>query len=282
MSHTIFTATGCARCKIAKTYMDQQGISYEELDIKGEGKEPFGQFYRANRSSIFRGKEGIEFPVLTDGSAIRQGVGVVIAYLQAGNELEGFVGRSELSKGWVDGLHISGGNPLLGDKFVSVLTFIKKSGLRLQLDTNGKNASLLERLLHEELGDRVIMDVKGPLTLYGRILGEDPESAEIQKTIGLVSKFPEYEFQTTVAPVIRKEGESPEISYLIPDEIGETARLIEEATRSKKQPYLLRVFDPETCKDERLKGVEGLSANTMFKYRSAARKHQVLTEIEKI
>lgn len=282
MSHTIFTATGCARCKIAKKYMDQQGILYEELDIKGEGKEPFGQFYRANRGAIFRGKEGIEFPVFTDDRAIRQGVGVVIAYLEAGTDLDGFIGRSELSKGWVDGLHISGGNPLLGDKFISVLAFLKKSGLRLQLDTDGRNAALVEQLLHEELGDRVIMDVKGPTAIYDRILGEDVESAEIQKTIALVTQFPEYEFRTTVAPVIRKEGESPEISYLTPKEIGETARLIEEATGSKKQPYLLRVFDPETSEDERVKGIEGLPANAMFKYRSAAQKHQVLTTIEKV
>lgn len=282
MSHTIFTATGCARCKIAKKYMDQQGIGYEELDIKGEGKEPFGQFYRANRSAIFRGKDGIEFPVFTDGSAIRQGVGVVIAYLQAGRDLDGFIGRSELSKGWIDGLHISGGPPLLGDKFVSVLAFLKKSGLRLQLGTDGRNASLLEQLLHDELGDRLIMDVKGPIALYGRILGEDVESTEIQKTIALVTRFPEYEFRTTVAPVIRKEGESPEISYLTLDEIGETARLIGEITESKKQPYLLRMFDPKTSRDERLKTVEKLPSNALFRYRSAAQKHQVLTTIEKV
>lgn len=173
MSNAIFTATGCARCKIAKKYMDQQGIGYEELDIKREGKEPFGQFYRANRSSIFRGKGGVEFPVFTDGSAIRQGVGVVIAYLQAGNKLEGFIGRSELSKGWIDGLHISGGNPSLVHDLVTVLDFLKKNGLKLQLDTNGKNPLVLEQLLEQGLGDRLIMDMKGPLTLYPNILGND-------------------------------------------------------------------------------------------------------------
>ena len=88
MSNTIFTATGCSRCKIAKKFMDEHGIPFEELDIKAEGKDPFGQFYRNNRSSVYRGKEGIEFPVFTDGTIIRQGVGVVIAFLHAGTRLD--------------------------------------------------------------------------------------------------------------------------------------------------------------------------------------------------
>jgi len=78
MGNTIFTATGCSRCKIAKKFMDEHAIPFQELDIKAEGKDPFGQFYRNNRSSVYRGKEGIEFPVFTDGTIIRQGVGVCL------------------------------------------------------------------------------------------------------------------------------------------------------------------------------------------------------------
>jgi pyruvate formate lyase activating enzyme len=281
MTNTIFTATGCTRCKIAKKFMAEQGIDYEELDIKAEGKDAFGQFYRQNRSAIFRGKEGVEFPVFTDGTAIRQGVGVVVAYLQADTKLDGFIRRSELSKGWIDGLHVSGGDPSRVDEFVNVLNCLKKNGLKLQLYTNGKNASVLGKLLENGLGDRVIMDVKGPVTLYDKILGEEIDPSEIKKTMTLVTRFPEYEFQTTIVPVVRQKGESPEINYLTPEEIGETAKHIEDATASKKQPYLLRIFDPEISADERLKSVEKLPPNALFKYRSAARKHQVLTEIEK-
>jgi pyruvate formate lyase activating enzyme len=105
MGNTIYTATGCSRCKIAKKFMDERGILYQDLDIKAEGKEAFGQFYRTNRDAVFRDKEGIEFPVFTDGTAIRQCVGVVIAFLQAGTGLDRFIGRSELSHGWMDGIH---------------------------------------------------------------------------------------------------------------------------------------------------------------------------------
>ena len=281
MRHTLFTAPGCLRCKIAKRFMDEHKIDYQEVDIKGEGMDTFRKFYGQNRKAVYRGKEGIEFPVYTDGTAVRQGVGEVIAYLRAGAKLDGFIGRSQLSKGWLDGLHISDGNPTMAKEFVAVLKILKKSGLQLQLDTNGKNASVLDQLLAHAIGDRVIMDVKGPLALYRNLFGEEVDQKEITKSIALVTKFPEYEFQTTVAPIIRSKGETPEISYLSPQEIGETAGLIKDATGSQKHPYLLRLFDPGNCMDDRLKSIEELPHNAMFRYRTAAREHQVLAEIEK-
>lgn len=281
MSYTLFTATGCARCKIAKKFMDEKGIGYEEHDISGEGKDLFGQFYRNNRSSVYRGKEGIEFPVFTDGTIIRQGVGVVIAFLRAGTRLDGFIGRSELSHGWMDGIHVSEGDPALADEVAEVLGFLKKNGLKLQCDTDGKHASVLQKLLEQGLGDRVIMDLKGPMVLYNALLGEEIDPQELRRTMELVTKFPEYRFETTVAPVFGRGGESGSTRYLTPEEIGDTAKWIKDVTTSNKQPYVLRVFDPETSPDQRFKSLEKLSPNSLLRFRSAARKHQVLTELEK-
>lgn len=280
MEKIIYTATGCARCKIAKKFMAEKGIDYREFDIKGDGKDSFGQFYRNNRSAIFRGKEGIEFPVFVDGGFIRQGVGVVVAYLHAGTALDGFIGRSDLSHGWMDGIHVSGGDPSLADSLILVLSFLKRQGLKLQLDTMGRNVSLLERLLGSGLGDRVIMEVKGPLDLLCSTGAGGVDPAEVKKTIALVAKFPEYRFVTTVTPVVRQEDPF-EVRYLTPEEIGETARLIQEATESQKQPYLLRLFDPETSADQRIRSMEKLPADALFKYRAAARRHQVMADIEK-
>jgi pyruvate-formate lyase-activating enzyme/glutaredoxin len=281
VTYTLFTATGCARCKIAKKFMDEKGIGYEEHDISGEGKDLFAQFYRNNRSSVYRGKEGIEFPVFTDGTIIRQGVGVVIAFLRAGTRLDGFIGRSELSHGWMDGVHVSGGDPALADDLVDVLGFVKRYGLKLQFDTNGKNASVLQKLLDQGLGDRAVMNLKGPLALYKDLRGEEIDPQEIRRTMELVTKLPEYRFETTVAPVFGQGGESGSTRYLTPEEIGDTAKWIKDVTTSNKQPYVLRVFDPETSPDQRFKTIEKLNPNTLLRYRSAARKHQVLTEIER-
>jgi pyruvate formate lyase activating enzyme len=280
MSLTLFTAAGCARCNIAKKLLREKDIAFEEHDAVGEGKERFGQFYRAHRHAVVRGKEGIEFPVLADGDAIRQGVAAVIAYLHSGAGVEGFIGRSELAKGWVGGIHVSAGDPAAVTGLAAVLRFLKENGLKLQLETDGRNAAVLEHLLGQGLGGRVVMDLKGPGRLYGAMLGTEIQPEEVGRTMVLAARCPEVRFETTVAPVPR-EGEDPAgISYLTPEEIAETARWLKEATGSHRQPYVLRIFDPRNHPDERFRSVEKLPPAALFRHRSAARKFQVLTEIE--
>lgn len=276
MTNTIYSATGCVRCKITKRFMGEQGIGFEEHDIKAEGKDAFAKFYRANRSAIFRDKDGVEFPVFTDGSVICQGVSVVIGHLIAGDGLDGFIGRSTLHGEWIDGFDISGGDPDRTEGLLRVLSYLKSNGLKIQLTTTGKNATVLEQILAQGLGDSVIMEVKGPAALYELISGKRMDHRELSQSIGLAAKFGDYQFITIVAPVKRENGQ---ISYLTPEEIGETARMIETATGSKTHPYELQAFDPATAADEAMHSVEVLPASAMFKYRTAARRFQVKTEI---
>jgi pyruvate formate lyase activating enzyme len=282
MSLTLFTAAGCARCNIAKKFMQDKSIAYEEHDAVGEGKERFGHFYRMHRSAVFRGRDGIEFPVLADGDVIRQGVAVVIAYLHAGAGLEGFFGRSELPKGWVGGINVSAGDPMAANELAAVLGFLKKNGMKLQLDADGRNASVLEHLLGQGIGDRVVMDIKGPRRLYGAMLGTQINPEEVGRSMALAAGFSEHRFETTVAPVLRAGEDHASIGYLTPEEIAETAHWLKEATGSHRQPYVLRMFDPRNHPDDRFRSVEKLPHASLFRYRTAARKFQVLTEIETI
>ena len=59
MQITIYTATGCTRCKIVKRFMEERDITYVEKDMKAEGKEEFQSFYKANRSAIFRDRKSV-------------------------------------------------------------------------------------------------------------------------------------------------------------------------------------------------------------------------------
>ena len=279
MSFTIYTATGCTRCKIIKQLMNEQGIAFEEQDMKAEGKEAFQKFYAANRKAIFRGPDGVEFPLLHDGTTIRQGIGACVAYLLSGTKLDGFFSVGTLHKEWVDGIHVSGGNPEYATEFLAALHYIKKgNNMKLQMDTNGLNSKILEQILAQDLADVVIMNVLGPKELYSQLAGAAVDTAEIEKSLSLVIKFPEFKFQTTVAPVVREDGET---SYLTTKEIGATAKFIAEATGSMKNPYLVKLFKPKECKDERFKAVEAMAADALLPYRTAARNHQVFVEIEK-
>jgi len=278
MGNTIFTATGCARCKITKRFMQKDNIPYEEFDFKAAGKDAFAQFYRANRSEIFRDKDGVEFPVFTDGSQIRQGVSVIIGHLIAGDRLKGFIQRSILHGEWIDGFNISSGDPAAADDLLRVLGFLKQNGLKLQLACNGKNSAVLAKLLDQGLGDRLIMEVKGPLALYSTLCGEEVNDEDVTQSIALASRFPQYEYFTAVAPLARPDGS---IGFLTPEEIGATARLIEESAGSKKNPYTLSTVNHKAATDERFKSLAPLASSAMFKYRTAARRYQVMTEIQK-
>ena len=278
MEYTLYSTEGCARCKILKARMAELGIPYEEHDFKGAGKEAFQHFYAANRKAVYRGPEGIEFPVLTDGKVIRQGVGTALAHLEGDAAMDGFFRIGVLRKEWLDGIDVSGGDAAQGDNFLAILRYLKKNAMKLVVETNGKNFSLLEVVLAEGLAEKVIMNVLGPLPMYSALAGGEIDPLDVERTIAAVAKAPDHQFQTVVVPVLRSPGET---SYLTPAEIGETAKLIESASGSKKQPYLIRFFRQGPSADEQLSGLEPLTPNMLLPYRSAARAFQVTAEIEK-
>jgi pyruvate formate lyase activating enzyme len=277
----LFTATGCVRCNVVKGFMQERGVACEELDAIGAGREAFGQFYRAHRPAVLRGKDGVEFPVLEDGPQIRQGLGPVVAHLLAGHRLDGYFVRSASQKGWVSGVLVSGGDPAAAGELCAALGFLQRSGLKLELKTDGRNAAVLEMLLGQRLGDRVVMDLKGPEALYPALTGAPVDPQDIARSMALVARFGEFRFETTVGPVRRGGGDRPEISLLTPEEVAEAARWLKEATGSHRQPYRLRGFDPQVCPDQDLRRLGKVEPDALFRHRTAARRHQVSAEIER-
>jgi pyruvate formate lyase activating enzyme len=276
MIPTLFTAAGCARCNIARKFLQARRIAFEEHDALSGGKERFAHFYRAHRNVVVRGKEGVEFPLFVHGDVIRQGVAAIVAYLHAGRALDEFIGRSAHIKNWVGGIYLSAGDPAAVHELETVLVFLKGSGLKLRLDTDGRNPSVLEYLHAQAIGDRVVMDLKGPQGLYGTLLGCAVDPSDISRSMVAASTFPDRRFETRVAPLADPAGG---LRYMTPEEIGAAAHWLKEATGSPKQPYFLKWFNPANCADESLGSVEALAPEALFRYRTAARRHQLSTEI---
>ncbi|BEQ14676.1 glutaredoxin domain-containing protein [Desulfoferula mesophila] len=272
MAVTIYTATGCARCKIAKKYMAQKGVEYRDLDIKAEGKDEFNRFYRENRKSVYRGPDGIEFPVYFDGQVVKQGLGVVVGHVSS-PKVAGFFGVGLLHGEWVDGIHISQGDPEAIDELVEALAYLKSAGMKFEMDTDGRNPQVLERLLAEGLGDVLIVRLIGTKDMYA---AQGYDLAEVEKTMALAAKFPEYRFALAVRPVVRPDGA---VEYLKPEEAGEIAAWVKEATGGNKHPFVLTPFDLKAAADERFAGLAPLEAKDLFIYRSKARAHQVMAAI---
>jgi len=273
MSLIIFTSTGCARCKTAKSFLDDKGVSYEENDIKGDGREAFNLFYRENRPRIYRGKEGVEFPILFTGEKIIQGVGEILGWLQAGENLKGFIHRSELSHGWIDGLNISTGTRDFGDDFLTVLRYLKKQGLKIQLESYGRNADLLEVVIRENLVDRIIFDLLGTAKIYEAITGRPLKREELVQSIVLAIQAPDYKFVLTMRPVKRNDGK---LAFITPEEAAQAAALVEQTTGNKKHPFFIRALSPSPELD-----IAPLPHTALFKYRTACRRYMVMAEIFK-
>jgi hypothetical protein len=85
------------------------------------------------------------------------------------------------------------------------------------------------------------MDVKGPRGLWANVSGRPGGEAAMIESMRTVAKFPDYEFRTTVAPVVRG-GE--EISFFTVSEMADTAKMIAEVTGGVLHKYYIQKFMP--------------------------------------
>ncbi len=113
-----------------------------------------------------------------------------------------------LKKRWrvLDGVCISGGEPLLQPELEDFIRRIKEIGYHVKLDTNGSNSRLLRRLTEQKLVDYVAMDIKNAPGKYGITIGiEDYNMDEIFRSVEfLLSGTIPYEFRTTIVREFHK------------------------------------------------------------------------------
>jgi len=253
--------------------MDDHGMVYEDHDIKAQDKDIFNEFYRKNRPDIFRGEEGIEFPILYTGEKIKQGVGEILAFLTAEDKLTEFIKRSDLSHGWISGLSISAKDASMGDDFIEILRYLKTHGLLIQLETDGHNALLLETIITQNLVDRLIFQLRGPAELYETITGFPLEKEELCTSLCLAGKSPEYQIILSISCISRPDGQ---FGYITHEEAARAAALVEQATGSKRHPFSIKGVAPPLDLN-----ITPLPVAAFFKYRTACRPHMVLAEILK-
>ncbi len=172
------------------------------------------------------------------------------------------LGEIEKKDGWVDGVCVTGGEPLLHPGLRSGLESFKGAGLAVKLDTNGSFPAELKKLLGSEIVDYVAMDVKAPLTEeeYSRAAGVPMNrwleslkaSVEVIKASGV-----EHEFRTVCVPGLH----SPE----------SIARIAEDLAPCSK--YVLSAFRPVNTLDPEYEQVPAPTPAEMSGYLQAARAH---------
>ena len=110
-------------------------------------------------------------------------------------------------QGTLDGVAITGGEPLLHKDIAQFLEKVKALGYSIKLDTNGSFPDRLIEIVGAGLVDRVAMDIKNSPELYARTTGcETLDMAEINKSREfLLSGAVDYEFRTTVVKGLHTE-----------------------------------------------------------------------------
>ncbi len=151
----------------------------------------------------------------------------------------------EKRKKFLDGVCISGGEPTL-NLDLGFLERIKNMGYSIKLDTNGSDYATLLDLKKQRLIDYVAMDIKGPPGLYTKIVGKNIDLRDdVEKGMVLTTQFPDYEFRTTIVPIIR---ENEKISFMTLKEIEETAEWVIKTTGNNEHKYYLQPFVPRKGK----------------------------------
>ena len=103
-------------------------------------------------------------------------------------------------QGILDGVCVTGGEPLIQHGIEDFLRRIKELGYAVKLDTNGSFPDKLARIVEAGLVDYVAMDIKNSQESYGRTIGiEDYDLRNIHRSVQyLLGDAVPYEFRTTV------------------------------------------------------------------------------------
>jgi len=147
-------------------------------------------------------------------------------------------------KKWVDGVVISGGEPMMHPEIFGLLIKIKDLGFKTKIDTNGFFPYPLKEAIESGLIDYVAMDIKTFLDKrYDKACGRKIYLVVIERTIKLLKECGvDYEFRTTMVPGIAKPEDlltiaqkiAPVKKYVIQQFVPKNARL---ARFRNKKPY---------------------------------------------
>lgn len=120
-------------------------------------------------------------------------------------------------QGILDGVCVSGGEPLMQADIETFIREIKALGYRVKIDTNGSYTEKLKHLVEEHLVDYVAMDIKNSLGRYGQTIGvEGYDTAQIQQSVEyLMSGAVPFEFRTTVVKEFHKKEDFADIGRWI-------------------------------------------------------------------
>lgn len=121
------------------------------------------------------------------------------------NEVLSFLKKRQ---GLLDGVAITGGEPLLSAEIDALLEKIKALGYRVKLDTNGSFPERLRGLIQRKLVDYVAMDIKNSREKYDLTAGTSGFLPSVEESVALLKEgLIPYEFRTTVVDELHEPAD---------------------------------------------------------------------------
>lgn len=118
----------------------------------------------------------------------------------------------EKRRGLLDGVCVTGGEPLLQTDLPAFLQRVKAMGYQIKLDTNGSMPEALQALLLSGLVDYVAMDVKSSPAGYARAIGCRAEMHRFEASVSHIKQSGiAFEFRTTAVKGIHTPADFTEI-----------------------------------------------------------------------
>ena len=120
-------------------------------------------------------------------------------------------------KGILDGVAITGGEPLLQKGIKDFIGRIKALGFAVKLDHNGTMPELLKEIIDDNLIDYVAVDIKNSPEKYAATVGLSSfDITPVKKTVDmLIGGRIDYEFRTTVTAELFEKGDFIKIGEFI-------------------------------------------------------------------
>jgi pyruvate formate lyase activating enzyme len=173
-------------------------------------------------------------------------------------------------KKWLDGLSITGGEPMIHQALSDFIGKVKEEGFLVEIETNGTNPQILKDLIAGKLIDYVALDIKAPLVWekYKKTAGINDEDLfrKVKESVGILLGLKldiDYELRTTVVPGLIGE-----------EDILAIARQIKGAKR-----YVLQQFLPRITLDKQYERLKPYSKEVLEKMRKRAESYVDICQV---
>ena len=169
-------------------------------------------------------------------------------------------------QGLLEGVAITGGEPLLRPDIISLVEKIRDLGYPVKLDTNGTHPDRLREIIDRGLAAYVAMDIKNSPDRYAVTAGVDTlDMGKIRESVSLLMEGRTvYEFRTTVVAELHD---------------ADSFRGIGEWIRGAKRYYLQKFTDRDTVP---FGGFHAPADNEMHAYAEIAREYVPSVELRGI